>query len=389
MHSIRYFKSAQRLLTGLGASKELASQMRKLGITSPLIVTDKGVSASGTLDPIISQLKIEFIDIELTIYDQVPPEPEVNVVKHCVQEFLSRKHDGVIAIGGGSAMDIGKCVAVFASSDSHIDILSLFGENKVKNRTIPLICMPTTAGTGSEVTNIAILADTAAKVKKGIVSDFLLPDVAIVSPELTMSCPANVTAASGIDALVHAVEAYISNFASPITDALATKAMAMIYNALPKAYKNPKDLLAREDMATGSLLAGLAFGNAGVGAVHALAYPLGGRFNISHGVSNALMLPHVMDWNKSACLPRIREIAHQFGLVSDGKSDEKVADWVISKLHELCSEVNIPKGLRNFKIPRSVLPELAAEAIKVERLLRNNPRKLTEEDILEIYLAAY
>jgi len=389
MHLVSYFKSAQRLLTGRGSSKELATQMRRLGIQSPLLVTDKGVSNSGTLEPIIAQLKAEFNDIHFSIYDQVPPEPEVIVVKHCAQVFAAQQHDGVIAIGGGSAMDIAKCVAVLASSSSKDDISALFGENKVQNRTVPLICMPTTAGTGSEVTNIAILADTTAQVKKGIVSDYLLPDVAIVSPELTLSCPANVTAASGVDALVHAIEAYISNFASPITDALAIKAMAMIYPALPKAYANPNDLVAREDMATGSLLAGLAFGNAGVGAVHALAYPLGGRFHMAHGVSNALMLPYVMAWNKSVCLERFRDIAHQFGLASQGMSDDAVADWVITQLHQLCAEVKIPKGLHSFNIPKSALPELAAEAIKVERLLRNNPRLLSEQDILEIYRAAY
>ncbi|MFU8784933.1 iron-containing alcohol dehydrogenase [Aliidiomarina sp.] len=389
MVAVSYFKSAQRLITGQGASYELPSQLRRLNMRFPLIVTDTGVHTSGTLTPLLQQLADECADVRYEIFDQVPPEPEVAVVEQCCALFNAQQHDSVIAIGGGSAMDIAKCVAVLASCHERTSIYSLFGENKVTNRTVPLICMPTTAGTGSEVTNIAILADAEAQVKKGIVSDYLLPDVAIVSPELTLTCPPTVTAASGVDALVHAIEAYISNFASPITDALALQAMSMIYRALPKAYTNPQDQQAREDMATGSLLAGLAFGNAGVGAVHALAYPLGGRYHMAHGVSNALMLPYVMEWNKIACVERMVHIAQQFGFHQPDVSAKDTADWVIAELHRLCREVRIPQGLHSFEIPQAALPQLAAEAIKVERLLRNNPRVLNEADILQIYQAAY
>ncbi len=391
MAAVSYFKSAQRLITGLNASSELIVQMQRLGILNPLLVTDTGVRQSGTLDPLITKINSALNNTDLNIFDAVPPEPEVAVVQQCTDIFNRGNHDGVIAIGGGSAMDIAKCVAVFAegAKKQAVKIHDFFGENKVPERTIPLICMPTTAGTGSEVTNIAILADTENQVKKGIVSDYLLPDVAIVAPELTVSCPRSVTAASGVDALVHAIEAYISNFASPVTDALAIKAMHMIYHALPKAYAKPDNLEAREDMATGSLLAGLAFGNAGVGAVHALAYPLGGRYHLAHGVSNALMLPYVMEWNKLACPERFRDIAHQFGLDRKDYTDIEAADWVIAQLHQLCTDVHIPKGLSSFDIPHDALPQLAAEAVKVERLLRNNPRTLSENDILAIYQAAY
>ena len=188
---------------------------------------------------------------------------------------------------------------------------------------------------------------------------------------------------------MHAIEAYLSNFSSAITDALAIKAMALISAALPKAYCKPDNMEARENMATGSLLAGMAFGNAGVGAVHALAYPLGGRFHISHGVSNALLLPHVMEYNKIACLEKFTPIAQAFGLPIEQKTHQHAADSVIEFLHRLCRDVDIPKSLRNLDIPQDAIPELASEAIKVERLLRNNPRKLTLVEIESIYQAAY
>jgi len=381
--SVSSFKSAHYLITGNGAAQELASQLKKLGVEKPFVVTDKGVSNSGTLITITDQLP----DDSYAIYDNIPPEPEMSAVQACVDVFKQGNHDSLVAVGGGSAMDTAKCVAVMAE---HVgDLESLFGENMVSQRNVPLIAIPTTAGTGSEVTNIAILSDPEAQIKRGIVSDFLLPDVAIVSPEMTLSCPPSVTAASGVDALVHAIEAYLSNFSSPITDALAIKAMSLIIQALPKAYAEPDNLQAREDMATGSLLAGLAFGNAGVGAVHALAYPLGGRYHISHGVSNALLLPYVMEYNKPVCLERFYDIAQAFGEPIHSLTQPQAADRVMYRLRELCHQVAIPKNLSALNIPKVDIPQLAEEAHGVQRLLRNNPRAPTVEDIVGIYQAAF
>lgn len=381
--AISKFRSARELLTGAGATEQLGDYLAARKISNPLIVTDKGVRASGSLDRVIKQLGTN----SPGIFDDVPPEPEVAVVKACAEFYKQGNYDAIIAVGGGSAMDIAKCTSVMASHSGSLE--SLFGENMVTQRSVALIAIPTTAGTGSEVTNIAILSDPKAQLKKGIVSDYLLPDLAIVSPEMTLSCPPSVTAASGVDALVHALEAYLSNFASPITDALAIKAITLIINALPKAYAKPDHLQAREDMATGSLLAGLAFGNAGVGAVHALAYPLGGRYHISHGVSNALLLPHVMEVNKMACIERFSDIAQALGEPVQGLSQHEAAERVIARLYRLCAEVNIPARLRELNIPESDLPSLAEEASGVERLLRNNPRTLSLDDILGIYQAAY
>ena len=380
---VSHFKSAHKIITGFGAVSQIKEQISHLGITQPFIITDKGVAQSGTLKTVTQYLS----NFNFGIYDRVKPEPEPDIVLECSHQFRAGHYDGIIAVGGGSVIDIAKCVAVYDEQLGPLE--KLFGENTITSRSIPLIALPTTAGTGSEVTNIAILSDTSSQVKKGIVSDFLLPDIAIIAPEMTMYCPPSVTAASGVDALVHAIEAYLSNFSSPITDALAIKAMALISVALPKAYCKPDNMEARENMATGSLLAGMAFGNAGVGAVHALAYPLGGRFHISHGVSNALLLPYVMEYNKIACLEKFTPIAQAFGLPIEQKTHQYAADSVIEFLHRLCRDVNIPKSLRNLDIPQDAIPELASEAIKVERLLRNNPRKLTLVEIESIYQAAY
>jgi alcohol dehydrogenase class IV len=381
--SVAKFKSAHEVSIGRESLKGLKDYMNQLGMKNPFIVTDKGILNSGTLDIVTTLLK----DGSYTVYDNVAPEPEMGIVEECKKAFLKSKSDSIIAVGGGSVMDTAKIMAVYAEYDGPLD--NLFGEGKVPGRNTPIIVIPTTAGTGSEVTNIGVLSDTKAQVKKGIVSNHLLVDVAIVDPIMTISCPKKITAASGIDALVHAIEAYLSNNANHITDALALRAMKLIINSLPKAYAQPSNMDAREDMAMGSLLAGMAFGNAGVGAVHALAYPLGGRFHISHGVSNSLLLPYVMEWNKMACVERFRDIAEAFDEPIAQKTDEQAADLVIKRLHKICKDVEIPKKISSFNIPESILSELAADAIKIERLLRNNPRTLSEQDILAIYKSAY
>jgi len=381
--SISAFKIANKLITGRQAVEQLAVELPRLNITNPLIVTDAILIKSGTVDHVISKLG----ERAYGIFDGVEPEPEIAIVEACAEAYRAGGHDGLIGVGGGSAIDIAKAVAGYVGHDGVL--AELFGVDKIKRKGPPLIAIPTTAGTGSEVTNVAILSDKQAQLKKGIVSDYLLPDVALVSPVMTLTCPRSVTAASGVDALVHAVESYLSLNASPITDALAIAAVKLIARALPKAYANAADLQAREDMATASLMAGMAFGNAGVGAVHALAYPLGGRFNIAHGVSNALLLPYVMAWNKLACVERMAEIAAAMGVNVVGLSATQAADRAVEAMAELCASVDIPKGLSSFGVPQAALVEMADEASKIERLMRNNPRQLSAGDITKIYQAAY
>lgn len=380
---ISAFKIANKLITGQAAIEQLAAELTRLNVNNPLIVTDAILVKSGTVDLALAQLGGRCYGI----FDQVKPEPEISIVEDCTRAYREGEHDGLIGLGGGSAIDIAKGVAAFAGHEG--PLAELFGVDLVKRKGPALIAIPTTAGTGSEVTNVAIFSDKEAQLKKGIVSDYLLPDVALVSPVMTLTCPRSVTAASGVDALVHAVESYLSVNASPITDAIALGAIKLIAKALPKAYANPANLQAREDMATASLMAGMAFGNAGVGAVHALAYPLGGRFNIAHGVSNALLLPYVMEWNKMACVERFRDIAEAMGVRVADLSDKDAADQAVKAMADLCAAVDIPSGMRSFNVPEDAIPAMAEEASKIDRLMRNNPRKLTAADIEKIYRAAY
>lgn len=380
--NISTFSMANKLITGTDSLNQLPEEVKRLEIKNPLIVTDKILIKAG----VVKQVQ-NLLPMEPGVFSDVNPEPEIEIVEQCLQTIKVGNHDGLIAVGGGSAIDIAKAASVMATNKGKIE--EYFGINLVESPGLPLIAIPTTAGTGSEVTNISILSDTKEQVKKGIVSPFLLPDVAIVSPIMTITCPPSVTAASGVDALVHAVEAYISKFASPITDALAIGAMKLISTHLPKAYSNPVNIESREAMITASLMAGLAFGNAGVGAVHALAYPLGGRFHIAHGVSNSLLLPYVMKWNKIACLERFRDIAEALGEKVDHLNDDQAADAAIEAMIRICRYVEIPQSLREFNIPESAISEMAEEALKQTRLLRNNPRKLSKKDIEQIYRAAY
>jgi alcohol dehydrogenase class IV len=381
--NVAIFKIANKLITGEGSIEMLNEETHRLGMKNPLIVTDEILEKIGVVEKVQSKLK----GVTSGVYTGVKPEPEIAIVEECTLMFREGNYDGIIAVGGGSAIDIGKCVSAFASFEGNLD--ELFGTDLVPQKGVPVIAIPTTAGTGSEVTNIAILSDKEAQLKKGIVSDFLLPDVAIVAPEMTLTMPKSVTAASGIDALVHAIEAYISVNSSPITDALALGAMKLIAVNLQKAYANPNHLKARENMATASLMAGMAFGNAGVGAVHALAYPLGGRYYIAHGVSNALLLTYVMEWNKISCVERFRDIAEALGENVTGLTDHKAADLAVEAMRRLCDAVNIPKGLRAFNIPEGDIPSMAEDASEIERLLKNNPRKLSVDEIEQIYRAAY
>lgn len=381
--SVSAFKIANKLITGPAAIEQLSAELTRLNVQNPLIVTDAILVKSGTVDLALAQLGGR----RYGLFDQVKPEPEISIVEDCTRAYREGGHDGLIGVDGGSAIDIAKGVGAFASHEG--PLAELFGVDLVKRKGPPLIAIPTTAGTGSEVTNVAIFSDKEAQLKKGIVSDYLLPDVALVSPLMTLTCPRSVTAASGVDALVHAIESYLSVNASPITDAIALGAIKLIVKALPKAYANPSNLQAREDMATASLMAGMAFGNAGVGAVHALAYPLGGRFNIAHGVSNALLLPYVMEWNKLACVERMRDIADAMGVRVAHLSDKDAADLAVKAMADLCAAVEIPSGLRSFNVPEDAIPAMAEEASKIERLMRNNPRKLTAADIEKIYRAAY
>lgn len=377
------FKIAKKLITGEGSLSVLARELKVLGIKNPVILTDKIINDLGVATMVGALLD----QPEIPIYDRILPEPEYGVVEECAKYVLENKYDGLIALGGGSVIDTAKVVSFYTTYDGDLD--DLVGSDLVPFKGLPLIAIPTTSGTGSEVTNVAVLSDTKNQVKKGIASDYLLPDVAIVAPEMMLTMPKSVTAASGIDALIHAVESYISIHASEITESLALKAISMISENLRTAYNEPHNLFAREKMATASLMAGMAFGNSGLGAVHALALPLGGRHHIAHGISTALLLISVMKWNKNSCLEKMRDIAQAFNIDVTDKSASEAADLAINAMELLCNDVGIKLGLSEYGIPKIDLSIMASEAIKIERILKNNPRKLSVQDLENIYLDAY
>ena len=292
----------------------------------------------------------------------------------------------IIGFGGGSPIDIAKCAAIMATNEGPIG--KYFGIDLIPRPGLPTIIVPTTAGTGSEVTPIAILSDEGEKLKKGIVSAYLFPSVALLDPELTIGLPPHITAATGMDALIHAIEAYTSVNATDMTDLLAFQAMELLYHNIRTAYANGSNLEARSRMLEGSLLAGMAFANAGVAAVHAFAYPIGAEFHIPHGVANTLMLPHVMRFNLLGNVSKFADMAEAFGFSTEGLDDLGGAEIAVQAIERLAEDLQVPKHLAQFGIKETDIAGLAEGVMKVTRLLGNNPRVVTLDDAKDIYKAA-
>ncbi len=320
------------------------------------------------------------------ISTEVVPEPPLEALEILLAPVREFSPDAIVGVGGGSAMDLAKLVAVlFDGAQKTQDII---GIGKVAGRKVLLITVTTTAGTGSEVTPIAVLTDTQAKLKKGVVSKYLIPDVAIVDPDLTLSLPPAVTAATGMDAMTHCIEAYTNRFAHPIVDNLAMDGIRLIAANLENCVRNGSDLSARTSMALGSLYGGLCLGPVNTAAVHAMAYPLGGTYKISHGVSNSVLLPFVMAFNLSGNLQKYAAIALAIG-APKGRDDKETAFNGVLKIRELSNACGIPQSLKALDIPESAIPEMAKAAILVTRLMDNNPRKVELKDAEDIYRKAY
>lgn len=351
-----------------------------------LVVTDPALEKIGLVQRVTNPLVERGYDVE--IYTDVVPEPRLETGEKLVSFTREGKFDLVIGVGGGSAMDLAKLAAVLAVHEGKVaDYLNLTGTRKVEEKGLPKILIPTTSGTGSEVTNISVLSlDTTKDV---VTHDYLLADVAIVDPQLTVSVPPRVTAATGIDALTHAVEAYVSVNASPTSDGLALQAIRLIARSLRKAVENGTDKQARIDMSNGSYLAGLAFFNAGVAGVHALAYPLGGQFHIPHGESNAVLLPYVMGYIRKSCTKRMADILNALGGNSSFLSEEEASYRCVEELERIVRDVGIPRTLGGFNIPESALESLTKDAAQQKRLLARSPLPLLEDDIRTIYQSAF
>lgn len=362
---------------GRGSLSNLPEALKKYGAAKVFIVSDQNIASAGLVKR-VSKL-IEENGLETEKYLDVKPEPTIEDVERCLEKYKQSSCNLIIGIGGGSPLDTAKGVSILAANDG--SILDYIGVDLAPKRNVPLFLVPTTAGTGSEVTGIAIFSDETDQMKKGIVSNSLLADVAIVDSDLTISMPPAVTAATGMDALTHAVESYTASRATVQTDLYALKAIKLIGRSLRKAVASGIDIAAREDMSIGSVFAGISLANAGVGAVHACAYPIGGRFGTGHGVTNALLLPHLMKCNLSADLKKFADIACALGEDIGGLSLQQQAERSCQAVFRLSEEIGIPGNLRDFGVTKEDIPGLAGAAVQVTRLMENNAKLLTQKDI--------
>jgi len=320
------------------------------------------------------------------IDDAVDAEPSVASFNAILSRAQAFRPDAVIGLGGGSALDVAKLVA--ALLDGKQQIREVFGIGLLKGRTPLLVCVPTTAGTGSEVSPNAILLDDSDEMKKGVVSPWLVPDAAFIDAELTLSVPPVVTAMTGLDALTHCIEAYTNKFAHPVVDVWAIEGVRLIASSLADAVREPANLVAREKMALGSLYGGLCLGPVNTAAVHALSYPLGGRYHVAHGHANAILLPHVTRFNIPAALERYAAVALALG-ASAGASDEATAQAGIAQLWRLIEATGLEMSLSALGVNESETPQLAAAGLGVTRLMKNNPRPMTQQDAEAIYCSAF
>lgn len=351
-----------------------------------LLVTDRGLHKAGVLDP--AKASLAAAGFAVTVFDAVVADPPEQVLLECVAQGREAGTDIVIGLGGGSSMDVAKLAAVMLVSEQ--PLAELYGIGKVEGPRLPLVQVPTTAGTGSEVTNITILTRPDHS-KMGVVAEQLYADRVLLDAELTIGLPPLHTAATGIDAMVHAIEAYTSKHKkNPLSDAAAREALRLLSSNLVAACRDGADRRAREAMLIGAMLAGQAFANAPVAAVHALAYPLGGRYHIPHGLSNALMLQPVLEFNMKAAAPLYAELAEPVGAeVSRAADVETKANAFVHRLITLMNESGAPRRLRDSGVAEEMLPQLAADAMLQTRLLGNNPVDVTESDALALYRAAF
>ena len=379
------FNTVRQIINGSGSALQLANQCRSLGISRPLMVTDPGLMAIGLVPPVLNALLAE--GIEAVLFDQVREDPPEATVLTAADLGRSQGVDGVIAVGGGSSMDVAKVVAVLLGGSQAL--AQLYGVGNAEGPRLPLILVPTTAGTGSEVTPVAVIT-TGETTKAGVSSPVLLPDVAVLDADLTLGLPPAVTAMTGVDAMVHAIEAYTTRHQkNPISDNLARHALELLARNIRTAVHEGSNREARENMLLGACFAGQAFANAPVAAVHALAYPLGGHYHIPHGLSNSLVLPSVLEFNTSNACELYAELAEiVVGAPLQGSAEAKTAA-MIQALRDLIDELALPATLQAAGVDEDKLEMLAEDAMLQQRLLVNNPRDVAYEDALAIYRAAY
>ncbi|MFW1859029.1 iron-containing alcohol dehydrogenase [Acinetobacter defluvii] len=380
------FQTVANIISGLGSIQELSTILTTQNCKKILLVTDAGMIQHQLHRPIlkiIEQLKLDYV-----IYSDVQADPAEQIILNAVDLAKREQVDSVIGFGGGSSMDVAKVIATLAEPQQQQSIQDLYGVNNAKAPRLPLVLIPTTAGTGSEVTPISIVT-TGETTKIGIVAPILYADAAILDANFTVGLPAHITAATGIDAMVHAIEAYTSKIKKNFyADMLAKQALKLLNKNLPLVLKDGANLEARQNMLLGSMLAGQAFANAPVGAVHALAYPLGGHFHLSHGHTNALVLVEVLKFNAPHAKQLYAQLMQWLDPYSKGSTDG-LCDLFIDHMQRHLDESSLTLKLSQLNVPENILQRLAEDAMLQTRLLQNNPREMSKQDALEIYQAIY
>lgn len=371
-----------KLVFGNHCIDQLPDEITNLAPTRVFILTLTALLPP--LQPLIAQLEKK--NIHVAIYTGITQEPLFSDFQRVMAEATPFDPDLVLGIGGGSVLDIAKLVAAQLGNEQ--TLADYLGIGLLKGRTRKLICMPATSGTGSEVSPNAILVDDQDNQKKGFISPFLVPDIVYVDPLLTISVPPSITAATGLDALTHCLEAYTNKFAQPFIDLYAFEGMRLIADHLVRAVRNGTDEEARSQVAMGSLLGGFCLGPVNTAAVHALSYPLGSSFHLPHGLSNALLLPYVMEFNIPAAPKRYADVAVALGCPRE-RNDEDTARLGVEAIQTLIRDCGLPQTLKEVSVPFDAIASMAADAIKITRLLYNNPRPVTKEDAIAIYKAAY
>ena len=375
MHSFS-FRTVPHIVFEAGASKRLSSLAAPVlkGAKRLFFVTDRGVRGAGLIDDALAALDADGFDV--FVYDEVVADPPEAVVLEAAGKAREFGAEAIIAFGGGSPMDTAKVVSLLAGGDQPLS--EMYGVEQVRVSGLPSIMIPTTAGTGSEVTNVAVIT-TGATSKRGIASGALYADMAILDPELTLGLPRHATAATGIDAMVHAIEAYTNKRSkNPVSDALALAALKKLQGGILTACDAPSNLEARGDMLLGAMLAGQAFSNSPVGAVHAMAYPLGGIFHVPHGLSNSVVLPPVLKFNAAAAENLYAEMAGHLGLAASSAA-------LITEMERIADATGIETRLSQLGISHNDIPRMAEDVAANDRLLPNNPRELTYDDIVRLY----
>lgn len=380
--SYKFFMPAISLM-GADCLKDAGDQLGELGFKKALIVTDKVLGQIGIVKKVTDVLDNK--NIEYAIYDETKPNPTVKNVNDGLALLKEKECDFVISLGGGSAHDCAKGIALLATNGG--EIKDYEGVDKSKKPQLPMVGINTTAGTGSEMTLFAIITDEERHIKMALVDKHLTPIIAVNDPMLMLAMPKSLTAATGMDALTHAIEAYVSTAATPITDACAEKAIELISNYLVNAVENGQDVEARDMMAYAEYLAGMAFNNASLGYVHAMAHQLGGFYNLPHGVCNAILLPHVQEYNKSTSASRLAKIAKIMGGNIEGLTDEQGADLCIDMIKSLSQTIGIPEGLGVLGVKESDFETLATNALN-DACSLTNPRKGNLEEVIAIFRKA-